>query len=150
VQAQTDAVTTPFDVDLIVTAAIAHAHGVLGTPRASLVIVRPTLVVRDARDGEEVTISRGERARLGRLYVRWGGCGEIELTDGTRVRGGIHIKKPSDSNWSWGKEDEDPPKVHICSTCVVDGELRFDRAVILHVEDGARIGKVIGDKVTRR
>jgi DUF4097 and DUF4098 domain-containing protein YvlB len=76
--------------------------------------------------------------------------GDIELTDGAHVRGGIHIKKPNDSNWGWGKEDEDPPKVHICSTCVVDGELRFDRAVILHVEDGARIGKVIGDKVTRR
>jgi DUF4097 and DUF4098 domain-containing protein YvlB len=76
--------------------------------------------------------------------------GDIELTDGAHVRGGIHIKKSNDSNWGWGKEDEDPPKVHICSTCIVDGELRFDRAVVLHVEDGAKIGKVIGDKVTRR
>ena len=76
--------------------------------------------------------------------------GDIELTDGAHVRGGIHIKKPNDSNWGWGKEGEDPPEVHICSTCVVDGDLRFDRAVILHVENGAKIGKVIGDKVTRR
>ena len=29
-----------------------------------------------------------------------------------------------------------PLKVHICSTCVVDGELRFDRPVELRVDDG--------------
>jgi DUF4097 and DUF4098 domain-containing protein YvlB len=74
--------------------------------------------------------------------------GDIELTDGARVRGGIHIKKPNDSGWGWGKDD--PPTVRICATCAVDGELRFDRPVELHVADGAKIGKVIGDKVTRR
>jgi hypothetical protein len=40
--------------------------------------------------------------------------------------------------------------VHICSTCVVDGDLVFDRPVELRVDNGAKIGKVIGDKVTRR
>ena len=40
--------------------------------------------------------------------------------------------------------------MHICSTCIVDGELRFDRPVELRVDDGAKIGKVIGDNVTRR
>ena len=74
--------------------------------------------------------------------------GDIELTDGSRVLGGIHIKKPKDSGWSWGNSD--PPEVHICSTCVVEGELRFDRPVELRVEPGARIGTVIGDQVTRR
>ena len=69
--------------------------------------------------------------------------GDIELTDGARVRGGIHVKKNNGNNWGWGKDE--PLKVHICSTCVVDGELRFDRPVELRVDDGAKIGKVIGD-----
>ena len=69
--------------------------------------------------------------------------GDIDLTDGARVRGGIHVKKNNGSNWGWGKDE--PLKVHICSTCVVDGELRFDRPVELRVDDGAKIGKVIGD-----
>jgi DUF4097 and DUF4098 domain-containing protein YvlB len=74
--------------------------------------------------------------------------GDIELTDGAHVRGGIHVKKSRGSNWNWGKED--PIKVHICSTCVVDGDLRFERPVELRVESGARIGQVIGDEVVRR
>jgi predicted acyltransferase (DUF342 family) len=74
--------------------------------------------------------------------------GEIDLTEGARVRGGIHVKKKNDSGWSWGKEQ--PLEVHICSTCVVEGELRFDRPVELRVDTGAKIGKVIGDAVTRR
>jgi DUF4097 and DUF4098 domain-containing protein YvlB len=74
--------------------------------------------------------------------------GNIDLTDGAKVRGGIHVKKSNDWGWSWSKQD--PVKVHVCGTCAVDGELRFDRPVELRVDDGARIGKVIGDSVTRR
>ena len=73
--------------------------------------------------------------------------GDIDLTDGARVRGGIHVKKKNDSGWSWGKDK--PVKVSICSTCVVEGELRFDRPVELRVEQGAKIGKVTGDEVRR-
>jgi hypothetical protein len=47
------------------------------------------------------------------------------------------------------KDHEDPVKVHICGTCVVDGDLRFERAAELRVDNGARIGKVIGDNVKR-
>ena len=71
--------------------------------------------------------------------------GDIDLKDGARVLGGIHVRKSK--NWGWKKSD--PVEVTICSTCVVEGELRFDRPVRLRVEDGARIGKVIGDEVTR-
>jgi DUF4097 and DUF4098 domain-containing protein YvlB len=74
--------------------------------------------------------------------------GDIDLTDGARVRGGIHVKTQNDSKWSWGKQDL--VRVHICGTCVVEGDLRFDRPVELKVDDGAKIGKVIGDSVTRR
>jgi hypothetical protein len=63
------------------------------------------------------------------------------------VRGGIHVKKKSGTNWGWKKDE--PPKVHICPTCIVDGELRFDRPVELRVDQGGKIGPVIGENVTR-
>jgi DUF4097 and DUF4098 domain-containing protein YvlB len=72
--------------------------------------------------------------------------GNIDLDDGAQVRGGIHVKKSNE--WGWGKLD--PIKVHVCGTCTVEGELRFDRPVELRVDNGAKIGKVIGDSVTRR
>jgi cytoskeletal protein CcmA (bactofilin family) len=74
--------------------------------------------------------------------------GDIELSDGAHVRGDINVKKKNDNGWSWGKDE--PIEVRICATCVVDGELRFERPVDLYVAPGARIGKVIGDSVTRR
>lgn len=74
--------------------------------------------------------------------------GDIELSDGAHVRGNITVKKKNDSGWSWGKDE--PIEVRICATCVVDGELRFERPVELYVQPGAKIGKVIGEAVTRR
>jgi len=74
--------------------------------------------------------------------------GDIDLDQGAQVRGGIHVKKSND--WGWGRGKQEPVKVHVCSTCTVDGELRFDRPVELRVDNGGRIGKVIGDSVTRR
>jgi DUF4097 and DUF4098 domain-containing protein YvlB len=73
--------------------------------------------------------------------------GDIDLTDGAHARGGIHVRKPNRTGFNWNR---DPVKVHVCSTCVVDGELRFDRPVELRVDNGGRIGKVIGEDVTRR
>jgi len=73
--------------------------------------------------------------------------GDIELSDGAHVRGGIVIKKNKESTWGWGNNR--PPEVRICSTCVVDGELRFERPVALKVEAGGKIGKVIGETVKR-
>ncbi len=87
-------------------------------------------------DGAEVT---------GKVITR---DGDIELNDGARVHGGIHVREKG-NNWSWNGSKL-VVQVEICSTCVVDGELRFDRAVELHVESGGRIGRVIGDEVTRR
>jgi cytoskeletal protein CcmA (bactofilin family) len=74
--------------------------------------------------------------------------GDIELSDGAHVRGNIHVRKKNDTGRSWGKDE--PNEVRICATCVVDGELRFERPVDLYVAPGAKIGKVIGDAVTRR
>jgi DUF4097 and DUF4098 domain-containing protein YvlB len=75
--------------------------------------------------------------------------GDIDLTDGARVRGDILVKKPN-GDWGWNKGHQDPVKVHICATCVVEGDLRFERPVELRVDNGAKIGKVIGEQVTRR
>jgi DUF4097 and DUF4098 domain-containing protein YvlB len=74
--------------------------------------------------------------------------GDVELTDGAHVHGNLIVKKKNDSGWSWGKDE--PLEIRICETCVVDGELRFERPVNLYVQPGAKIGKVIGDSVTRR
>ena len=106
--------------------------------------------------GEDVAVERNASTVNGGIEINGGEVGgqivtakgDIELTDGARVRGGIHIKKNNGSNWGWGKDE--PPKVRICSTCIVDGDLQFDRPVELRVDDGAKIGKVIGEDVTRR
>jgi cytoskeletal protein CcmA (bactofilin family) len=73
--------------------------------------------------------------------------GDIDLVEGAQVRGGIHIRKNRSSGWGWNRDD--PPRISICSTCVVEGELRFDRPVELHVEQGGKIGRVVGDSVKR-
>jgi DUF4097 and DUF4098 domain-containing protein YvlB len=103
-----------------------------------------------SRIGGDVTTVSGEieldgAEVAGKIVTR---NGDIELTDGARVGGGIHVQKQNDSGWDWGRKD--PIKVHVCGTCVVDGELRFDQPVELRVDSGGRIGTVIGEKVTRR
>ncbi len=73
--------------------------------------------------------------------------GDIDLTEGARVEGGIHIEKPRSMGWFQKKDER--VSVHICATCTVNGELRFDRPVTLRVDSGAKIGKVVGDDVKR-
>lgn len=103
-----------------------------------------------ARVGGDVTTVSGEielkGAEVGGSLIT--SNGDIELADGARVRGGIHVRKKGTNNWGWGKDE--PLQVHICASCVVDGELRFDRPVELRVDQGAKIGRVYGDEVIRR
>jgi DUF4097 and DUF4098 domain-containing protein YvlB len=107
-------------------------------------------LAKNARVGGDVsTVSGGielDGAEVGGSVTTHNG--DIELTDGAHVRGDINVKKKNDSGWNWGKDE--PIEVRICATCVVDGELRFERPVELYVQPGAKIGKVIGDSVTRR
>jgi len=105
-----------------------------------------------ARVGGDVTTVSGDidlnGAEVGgRLETR---NGDIDLRQGSRVQGGITVKKNNDRGWNWGDDRDKPIKVNICGTCEVVGELRFERAVVLHVEPGAKIGQVIGEQVTRR
>jgi DUF4097 and DUF4098 domain-containing protein YvlB len=137
--------------------------GELSTVNGSLDIGDDVAVTRDATTVNG-SVEIGKRSRIGgdvktvngEIEIDGGEVagqvittkGDIELTDGARVRGGIHVKKNNGSNWGWGKDE--PSKVHICSTCIVDGDLQFDRPVELRVDSGAKIGKVIGEQVTRR
>lgn len=103
-----------------------------------------------ARVGGDVTTVSGEielegAEVAGKLITH---NGDIELSDGARVRGGIHVQKRNNSGWNWGKRH--PIEVHVCGTCVVDGELRFEQPVELRVDSGGKIGTVVGDQVTRR
>ena len=105
---------------------------------------------RSTRVGGDVSTVSGEielrGAEVGGKVITHNG--DIDLSDGAQVRGGIHVKKSNSGwGWSWGKDD--PIKVHVCATCVVDGELRFDRPAELRVDQGGRVGKVTGDDVKR-
>jgi DUF4097 and DUF4098 domain-containing protein YvlB len=106
-----------------------------------------------ARVGGDVTTVSGDidltgAEVAGRIETR---NGDIKLRDGARVLGGIHVRKQNDKGWNWNRDDKDDPvKVNICATCTVQGDMVFDRAVVLTVEPGAKIGGVIGDDVKRR
>jgi DUF4097 and DUF4098 domain-containing protein YvlB len=108
---------------------------------------------RQARVGGDVTTVSGDinltgAEVAGRLETR---NGDIKLRDGAKVRGGIRVRKQNDRDWGWNRDDKDDPvKVSICATCTVEGDMVFDRAVLLTVEPGAKIGGVIGDDVKRR
>jgi len=122
-------------------------EGATITHEASTVNGELTLAQRSHVGGDVSTVS-GE---IGLKGAEVGGTvstvnGDIELTEGARVRGNLVVKRP---NSGWNQHEGDPVKVHICATCVVDGELRFERPVELRVEKGAKIGKVVGDQVKR-
>lgn len=108
-------------------------------------------VGRNARVGGNVTTVSGD-IKLAGAEIQGGlqtSNGDIDLRDGARVHGGILVKEKS-GDWSWREDRDHPVKVNICATCEVAGELHFERAVVLHVEPGAKIGNVVGDHVVRR
>jgi len=60
------------------------------------------------------------------------------------VRGGLKVNKPT-SNWMpirFGSNRK--PRIVIGPNAVVDGDLVFEREVVLYVHASARIGKVTG------
>jgi len=66
------------------------------------------------------------------------------LLEGSRVEGGILVRKPK-SSWSLGKSGK--PRVVIGAGSEVRGELVFEREVDLRVDPSARIGAVRGATV---
>jgi len=68
--------------------------------------------------------------------------GDIDVKGGSRIEGGIHVKKPD-----FGGDTNRTPRVTIGADAVVDGTLKFDRDVKLLVSDAAKIGPVEGATV---
>jgi hypothetical protein len=69
--------------------------------------------------------------------------GNIDIGANSHVQGGINVHKPSTGFFHWWS-DTDKPRVVVGPGAVVEGEMRFDRAVRLYVSDTATIGPVTG------
>ena len=70
--------------------------------------------------------------------------GDITVGIDSHVAGGITVSKPT-SNWMPIKfNNARKPRIIIGPNAVVDGELVFEREVVLYVHKSARIGKVTG------
>jgi hypothetical protein len=65
--------------------------------------------------------------------------GDITVGAGSRVEGGIRVEKPEFMN-----DQANIPTVTIGPGAVVDGTLKFERAVKLYVSESAKIGSVEG------
>jgi DUF4097 and DUF4098 domain-containing protein YvlB len=105
-----------------------------------------TLDAGSAVQGRVETVNGGIRlvqARIG------GGIetvnGDIDVLDGSRVSGGIVMRKPS-MGW-FNNNTSRVPKVTIGANSVVEGRLVFEREVELCVHPTARIGPVEGATV---
>ena len=66
--------------------------------------------------------------------------GDIDITGGSRVDGGIHVEKSS----GWFNIETRKPRIVIGPGAVVQGDLRFDRDVQLYVSDKATVGPITG------
>lgn len=70
--------------------------------------------------------------------------GGIRLLQGTEVVGNVVVRKPG----GWNNKRNKPVKVEIGENVQVHGDLIFEQAVELKLHDSARVGEIIGDKVT--
>ncbi len=97
---------------------------------------------KNANVGGEVRTVNGD-IRLDAAHVGSGITtfnGDIQVGTGSRVEGGIHVKKPE---LSMGLGDN-IPRIVIGPGAVVEGTMKFERDVELYVSDSAKIGAVEG------
>lgn len=66
---------------------------------------------------------------------------DITIGEGSRVEGGILVKKPT---MSWFSSNDRVPKIVIGPHAIVQGTLTFERDVELYVSDSATVGKIVG------
>jgi len=71
--------------------------------------------------------------------------GHLQILNGSEVTGNVVVRKPG--GWSFGKRNK-PIYVEIGQDVVVRGNLIFEHPVELKLHDSARVGEIIGDKVT--
>jgi len=67
--------------------------------------------------------------------------GDIEVRGGSHVEGGILVKQEHQGLFSWGSRK---PRIVIGPGAVIQGELRFERAVDLYVSEQATVGTITG------
>jgi len=111
--------------------------------------VNGSLTIRDAAQiGGAVTSVNGSIA-LSAAHVA-GGIesvdGDINVGSNSRIEGGILMRKPHYGLIHW---EGSPPRVVIGPGTIVQGDLKFERAVSLYVSDRATIGPVIGATAVR-
>lgn len=74
--------------------------------------------------------------------------GDITVGVGSHVKGGIHVDKPGRvMGISFGRPKV--PRIVVGPNAMVEGALVFERAVVLHVHQSARIGSVTGATAVR-
>ena len=74
--------------------------------------------------------------------------GDITVGVGSHVKGGIRVEKPT-GNWGFRMGKPKIPKIVIGPDAVVEGNLVFERDVILYVHQSARVGSVSGATAKR-
>ena len=74
--------------------------------------------------------------------------GDITVGIRSHVKGGLHVQKPG-ASWMPIRIGSRRQRIVIGPGAVVEGPLRFERDVTLHVHDTARIGPVEGAEVMR-
>ncbi|HEY4366404.1 MAG TPA: hypothetical protein VGN07_04160 [Steroidobacteraceae bacterium] len=100
-------------------------------------------LARGASVGGEVSNVNGamtlEGAHIGRgLHTS---TGDITLRAGSRIDGGILVKKTTPSLFNWHHRN---PRIVIGPDVVVTGPLKFEREVDLYVSDRAKVGQIEG------
>jgi DUF4097 and DUF4098 domain-containing protein YvlB len=66
--------------------------------------------------------------------------GDIEIGSGSRVDGGILVKKDRNSVFTSKRK----PRITIGPDAIVNGTLKFEREVELHISNSAKVGEIVG------
>ena len=154
-------------------ASVEDAETVNGSVRAGDDIVADSVstVNGSIRIGERANVRKGVETVNGSIFIDRGGTvggsistvngaiglvdvdlaggietvgGDITVGVGSHVGGGIRVNRPT-SNWFPMRVGSNrKPRIIIGPDTVVDGELVFEREVVLYVHKSGRIGKVTG------
>lgn len=68
--------------------------------------------------------------------------GDIDVVDGSVVKGDIIVEKPS--GWGWGKDKNRKPRIVIGPGSTVEGVIELEREVELFISETASVGGVTG------
>jgi len=69
--------------------------------------------------------------------------GDIELSEGTVIKGDLVVEEPS--GWKWGKDKSRKPRVVIGPGSRVEGTIRLERKVDLFISESAEVGEITGE-----